>query len=47
MDFSHLSDREIINIYSGCIKELKRRKIIRTNNVLGELGGVYCYRFLQ
>ena len=38
MDFSHFSDREIINIYSGCIKELKRRKIIRTNNVLGELG---------
>ena len=38
MDFSHFSDRKIIDIYSGCIKELKRRKIIRTNNVLGELG---------
>ena len=29
---------EIIRLYSMTIKELKRRKIIRTNNVLGELG---------
>lgn len=29
---------EIIRLYSMTIKELKHRKIIRTNNVLGELG---------
>lgn len=32
------STKEIICLYSMTIKELKRRKIIRTNNVLGELG---------
>lgn len=30
--------KEIICLYSMIIKELKRRKVIRTNNVLGELG---------
>lgn len=29
---------EIIRLYSMTIKELKRREVIRTNNVLGELG---------
>ena len=30
--------KEIIRLYSMAIKELKRRKVIRTNNVVGELG---------
>lgn len=30
--------KEIIHLYSMSIKELKRRKVIRTNNVVGELG---------
>lgn len=30
--------KEIIQLYSMVIKELKRRKIIRTNNVVGDLG---------
>ena len=30
--------KEIIQLYSMAIKELKRRKVIRTNNVVGELG---------
>ncbi|WP_019680669.1 hypothetical protein [Ruminococcus flavefaciens] len=37
-DLSKLSDGEIISMYSSIIKELKSRKIIRTKNVLGELG---------
>ena len=32
------STEEIIQLYSGAIKELKRREVIRTNNVVGELG---------
>lgn len=38
MDFDKLSAEEIIHIYSDSIKELKKRNIIRTKNVLGELG---------
>lgn len=30
--------KEIIQLYSRAIQELKRRKVIRTNNVVGELG---------
>ena len=30
--------KEIIQLYSMAITELKRRKVIRTNNVVGELG---------
>ena len=30
--------KELINLYSMTIKELKRRNIIRTNNVVGDLG---------
>lgn len=33
-----LSDVELINCYSEVHKEFKRRKIVRTNNVVGELG---------
>lgn len=32
------STEEIIHLYSMAIKELRRREIIRTNNVVGELG---------
>lgn len=32
------STEEIIQLYSNAIKELKRRCVIRTNNVIGELG---------
>ena len=38
MDFSKVSDGELVELYSSCIKELKSREIIRTKNVLGELG---------
>ena len=38
MDLSKLKDNEVIHLYSNSIKELKSRGILRTNNVIGELG---------
>lgn len=38
MDLTRLSVTEIIELYSQSIKELKLRKVLRTNNVLGDLG---------
>ncbi|MCM1101931.1 MAG: hypothetical protein NC079_10040 [Clostridium sp.] len=37
-DLASKSTEEIVQSYSDIIKELKRRGIIRTNNVLGDLG---------
>jgi hypothetical protein len=36
--FSGLADKELIQAYSELLKELKRRKSIRTKNIIGELG---------
>lgn len=38
MDLSKFNDSEIIDLYSKTIKELKKRNIIRTKNITGELG---------
>ena len=38
MELQNKSTEEIIHLYSMAIKELKRREVIRTNNVVGELG---------
>ena len=38
MKIDQLSTKEVIKLYSASIKELKRRKIIRTNNVIGDMG---------
>lgn len=38
MDLKSLDDSDVINFYSQSIKELKRRNIIRTKNITGELG---------
>lgn len=38
IDIKSLSDDDVISLYSETIKELKARSIIRTKNVLGELG---------
>lgn len=38
MDYSNYSISELINIYSQSIKELKNRGILRTKNVVGEIG---------
>lgn len=36
--FAGLNDMELINSYGVWLNELKERKLIRTNNVVGELG---------
>ena len=38
MNFNKLSNTEIISLYSDSVKELKKREIIRTKNITGELG---------
>ena len=38
MDISNFQDEELIVAYGQILKELKKREIIRTKNVLGDLG---------
>ena len=38
MDITKISNSDVIGLYSQSIKELKRREIIRTKNITGELG---------
>ena len=38
MDLKNLDDEQLINLYPELLKELKSRNIIRTNNLVGELG---------
>lgn len=38
MEIKTLSDKELIELYGLCVKELRERKITRTNSVTGELG---------
>lgn len=38
MDLSNYSISELVNLYSQSIKELKKRGVLRTNNVIGEIG---------
>ena len=38
IDFEKMSHAEVIECYSHTIKELKKREIVRTKNITGELG---------
>lgn len=38
ISIAHLSDVELIELYPKLLQELKARGIIRTNNLIGELG---------
>ena len=38
MEISSLSTEDIISLYPAILKELKQRKVITTNNFIGELG---------
>lgn len=38
MDLAVLSTAKIVSLYCETIKELKARSVIRTNNVIGDLG---------
>ncbi len=47
MKLSNLSDDELINLYPELLKELKSRNIIRTNNLIGELGEYIAASFYK
>ncbi|WP_372998304.1 hypothetical protein [Sulfurimonas sp.] len=47
MDITKLSDSDIIELYSQSIKELKRREIIRTKNITGELGEYIAVQYYK
>mgnify|MGYP004488640493 CR=1 FL=1 len=38
MDLTTLETPQLVSLYSSVIKELKNRGVIRTNNVIGDLG---------
>lgn len=38
MDLTPLKTIDLVSLYSSVIKELKNRSVIRTNNVIGDLG---------
>jgi hypothetical protein len=41
------TDTELIALYPALLTELKRRKIIRTNNLIGELGEYLAFSAYQ
>lgn len=47
VEFEKFSDREIITCYSKTIQELKKRNIIRTKNITGELGEYIAVDFYR
>ena len=38
INFNDFNDEELISVYAKWIKELKKRNIIRTSNIVGEIG---------
>ena len=38
MDFKNFTDQDVISFYPKILKEQKKRNIIRTNNLVGDLG---------
>ena len=44
MNLEDLDNDELISLYPKLLKELKRREIIRTNNLIGELGEFIAVR---
>jgi hypothetical protein len=43
-DITNYSDDEVISLYPKILKELKNRNIIRTNNLVGDLGEFWCIK---
>jgi len=44
---NNLSDDELIQLYPSLIKELKDRNIIRTNNIVGDLGEYFAIKIFN
>ena len=38
MDLTALKTKDVVSLYGSVVKELKSRNVIRTNNVIGDLG---------
>lgn len=47
IDFENMSHAEVIECYSQTTKELKKREIIRTKNITGELGEYIAVDFYR
>ena len=47
IDLTNLANQELIGLYPKVIKELKRREIVRTKNLVGELGEFYAVEFYK
>lgn len=45
--FKELDDYDLVSVYGEWINELKERKMIRTNNVVGELGEYLAIKYYQ
>lgn len=45
IELANMDTSDIIKLYSKSIKELKNRGVIRTNNVVGELGEYLAIEF--
>ena len=45
MDLNNSSDEGLIVLYSNIIKELKKRNIIRTKNIIGDLGEYFAIKY--
>ena len=43
-DLKKFTDEEVISLYPKILKELKYRDIIRTNNLVGDLGEYWCIK---
>ena len=44
-DFDELSDKDLLNLYGSFIVELKKRNIIRTKNIVGDLGEYFAKEY--
>ena len=47
IDLGDFEDQDLIGLYPKLIKELQKRKIIRTNNIVGEIGKFYTLEFYK
>jgi len=47
VNFDKMTDSEVIQCYSESIKELKKRSIVRTKNITGELGEYIAVDFYR
>ena len=47
IDLKNLNDKDLIQLYPDLIEELKSRNIIRTNNIVGELGEYFAVKIFN